>query len=132
MYSPGYLASITINNVTYEDFTSTANWTGTRNVANKTKLGQEFTSNLSLTATSALSVQMHLESTVAAAIEAAFMEKTPITYKFRAGALGTVDFGERTGEAIITEQSYDGEAEGEWNAAMQLIGTGPWAYTAPV
>ena len=131
-FSAGYLASITINGVSYQDFTSSATLSTTRSALDKTKLGQSRNTYLSALGDGTLDVQMHLDSTVAAAIEAAYQSTIPVTWVFRAGALGVADMGQHAGDGIITTRDIAGDADGEWDCALSIQCTGEIAYTAPV
>ncbi len=128
----GYIASITINSVSYEDFTSSATRSATRDALDKTKLGQDRRTYLSGLGDASIDVQMHMDTSVAAAMEAAYEATEPIAYVFRAGALGTTDLGQYAGTGIITDFSIAGDADGEWDASFSLQGSGDYTYTAPV
>jgi len=131
-FSAGYLASITINSVSYEDFTSSATLSTTREALDRTKLGESRVTKTSGLGDGSLDVQLHLDTTVAAAIEAAYQATVPIAFVFRAGALGTTDMGQHTGDAIIVDRSIAGDADGEWDCSLSLECTGDITYTAPV
>ncbi len=131
-FAAGYLASITINGVSYEDFTSSATLSTTRSAIDKTKLGQDRNTYLSGLGDGTLDVQMHLDTTVAAAIEAAYQSTVPVAWVFRAGALGVADMGQHAGNGIITTRDIAGDADGEWDASLSIQSTGEIAYTAPV
>lgn len=131
-FSAGYLASITINGVSYEEFTSSATLSTTRAALDKTKLGQDRNTYLSGLGDGSLEVQMHLDTTVAAAIETAYQSTTPVAWVFRAGALGVADMGQHAGEGIITSRDIVGDADGEWDTSISIQATGDIAYTAPV
>ncbi len=131
-YSAGYLASITINGVSYEDFTSSATLNQTRTALDKTKLGASRNQYLSGLGDGTVDVDMHLETTVAAAIEAAYQSTVPVSFVFRAGALGTADMGQHAGNGIITTRSIVGAADGEWDCSLTIQATGDMTYTAPV
>ena len=131
-FSAGYLASITIGGVSYEDFTSSATLSTTREALDKTKLGQSRVTKLSGLGDGSLDVQMHLDTSVAAAIETAYQATEPVTFVFRAGALGATDMGQHAGNAIIVDRSIAGDADGEWDCSLALECTGDITYTAPV
>lgn len=131
-FAAGYLASITINGVPYQDFTSSATLSTTRNAIDKTKLGQSRNTYLSGLGDATVDVQMHLDTTVAAAIEAAYESTTPVGWVFRAGALGVADMGQHAGNGIITDRSIAGDADGEWDVSLSIQSTGDVDYTAPI
>ena len=131
-FAAGYLASISINGVDYEDFTSSATLSTTRDALDKTKLGQDRRVYLSGLGDGTLSVQLHLDTTIAAALEAAYQATEPVAFVFRAGALGTADMGSHAGTAIIVDRSLDGSADGEWDCSLELQCVSTITYTAPV
>ena len=131
-FAAGYLASISINGVDYEDFSSSATLSTTRSALDKTKLGQDRNTYLSGLGDGTVDVQLHLDTTVAAAIETAYQATDPVAFVFRAGALGTADMGQHAGTGIIVDRSIVGDADGEWDCSMSLQCTGTITYTAPV
>ena len=128
----GYIASISINGVSYEDFTSSATRSATRDALDKTKLGQDRRTYLSGLGDATIDVQMHMDTTVAAAMEAAYEATEPVAYVFRAGALGSTDLGQYSGTGIITDFSIAGDADGEWDASFSLQGSGDYTYTPAI
>ena len=128
----GYLATIRINDVLYSDFANQAQWSGTRAALDKTKLGQDRNTYLPGLGDATVSVQCHADTSLAAAIEAAYELTVPVTYSFRAGAIGEADLGQRDGDAIITNYVYDASADSEWNLQIDLQGTGDYVFTQPV
>lgn len=131
-FAAGYLASISINGVDYEDFSSSATLSTTRSALDKTKLGQDRNTYLSGLGDGTVDVQLHLDTTVAAAIEAAYQATDPVAFVFRAGATGTADMGSHAGTGIIVDRSIVGDADGEWDCTMSVQCTGTITYTAPV
>lgn len=127
----GYLASISVAGVTYSDFASSATFDTTRDALDKTKLGQSRRTYLSALGDASLSVELHADTTLASALEAAYQATEPVTYVFRPGALGTADLGQYSGSAIMTDRSIAGDATGEWDVSVQLQGSGDYVYTQP-
>ena len=132
MIAAGYLATITINGVDYQNFANQASRSASRSTLDKTKLGSDRNQYLPGLGDSSLSVQCHADTSLASAIEAAYESTIPVSYIFRAGALGTADLGQYVGEAIVTDFSYDASADSEWNLQIELQGTGQYNYTQPV
>lgn len=132
MFVAGYIATLTINSVDYQDFTSQATWAGTRDALDRTKLGESRRTYISALGDATIDAQLHLDTAVAAALEAAYEATEPIGYVFRAGALGATDTGQRAGDGIIVDMSIQGDADGEWDVSLSLQGTGPYTYTAPI
>lgn len=128
----GYIASISVNGTSYEDFTSSATRSATRDALDKTKLGQDRRAYTTGLGDSTLDVQMHMDTTVAAAMEAAYEATDPVAYVFRPGALGTNDLGQYAGSGIITDFSIAGDADGEWDSSFTIQGTGDYTYTPAV
>ena len=128
----GYIASITVNGTSLEDFTSSATRSAPRDALDKTKLGQDRRTYTTGLGDATIDVQMHMDTTVAAALEAAYEATVPVAYVFRAGAPGTTDLGQYSGTAIVTDFSIVGDADGEWDSSFALQGTGDYVYTAPV
>ena len=128
----GYIASISVDGTSYENFTSSATRSALRDAIDKTKLGQDRRTYVSGLGDSTIDVQMHMDTTVAAALEAAYESTVPVSYVFRAGALGTNDLGQYAGTAIVTDFSIAGDADGEWDSSFALQGTGDYTYTPPV
>ena len=128
----GYLATISINGVTYSDFANQASRSATHAATDKTKLGSDRVQYLQTLGDSTISVQCHADTSLAAAVVAADESTVPISYALRPGALGTVDLGQFSGDCIMTDYTYDAAADSEWNLNIELQGTGQYVYTQPV
>ncbi len=131
MIAPGYLATITIDSVTYSNFASQASGTFTRDATEKTKLGQARKTYLPTLGDASLSVLCHADSSLYPAIVSAYESKVPVAYVFRPGALAVADLGQYSGEAIVTSMENEAAADSEWNLGIELQGTGDYTYTQP-
>lgn len=130
MMVPGYLASITVSGVTYSDFASSGTLSLSKDAVDKTKLGQRSRTKLATLKDGSIDVQVHMDTALAVAMYDAYEAIDPIVWVFRAGD-ATADLGSRTGDGIVVDTSYVGDADSEWNGTISIELTGDYAWTAP-
>jgi len=128
----GYLATITINGVAYEPYTSDATLSLTRDAIDKTKLGQDRRNYVSGLGDGTVDSTLHLATEFAVAINTAYESTVEVAVLFRPGALGTKDAGQYDGSGIITDFSQQGAADGEWDVSLAVQLSGDVTYTAPI
>jgi len=128
----GYLATITINGVAYEPYTSDATLDLVRDAIDKTKLGNDRRDYVSGLGDGNVDATLHLATEFAVAINVAYESTVAVAVVFRPGALGTKDAGQYGGEGVITSFSQQGTADGEWDVSLSIQMSGALSYTAPV
>ena len=127
----GYLASLSVAGTAIEPFTSSATRSATRATADKTKLGSDRVQLVATLGDATIDAQLHADTTVASALEAAYEATAPIVVVFRPGALGVADLGSYQHDGVIVDMSYTGDADGEWDLSLSIACTGQYVYTEP-
>ena len=131
-FIPGYLSTISVNGNAINVFSSDASLTLVNEVLDKTTLGVPERVFIPGLQTGTMDASMHTDTAGQVEIQAAFVSGVPVTFVFRAGALGTHDAGQYSGDAIITDMTQSGGIDDNWSTTLSLQITGPVAYTAPV
>jgi hypothetical protein len=130
-YIAGYIAEIVVNGTTINPDTSSATYALTRDAMNRTKLGSDRATYIVGLGDATLDAQLHLNTDTAVTLNTAYESTVPVTFIFRPGALGINDAGQYSGEAIITDYSMAGDADGEWDVSLTAQATGAFVYTPP-
>ena len=131
-YIEGYLATITIGGVTYSTYAARAGLSLTQEALQNTHLTDRNHTFLPGLQAGSLSVDLHMATEFAAAVNTANDSRAGLTLVFRPGELGTKDAGQREGSAVIDDFTQEGTGDGEWDITLSLQLTGPAPYTAPV
>ena len=132
-FIPGWETEITINT---EDLTVIGNVIGfTRTRASNPKpiFGSDFRRENTGQGGGTLSANGHCSTEKITALEALYDSNVSVPYTLQMGtAGGDTDGGAWAGELVITELTYDVDAEGEWDWSINATLDGKPAYTPPV
>ena len=131
-YLPGYIATVSVDSVVISDDASDVSYTRSTNAIGSTRLGNPENTYISGLQDATLDATLHMDTGSMAALNAAYEKTVPVAYVVRPGALGVHDVGQWAGTGIITDYSPSGTADGEWDVAITLQGTGSVSYTSPV
>ena len=131
-YLPGYIATVTVDGVVVSDDASDVSYSLTTDAISTQPLGLSDRKYRNGLKDATLSATLHMSTENAAALNAANASTVPVDYVVRPGALGVHDVGQWAGTGIITDYSPSGTADGEWDVAITLQGTGTVTYTSPV
>ena len=131
-YLPGYIATVSVGSVPISDDASDVTYSLTTNAIATQPLGLIDRAYRNGLKDATLSATLHMSTENAAALNAANDATTPVSYVVRPGAVGAFDVGQWAGTGIITSMDPTGSADGEWDVAITLQGTGSVTYTAPV
>jgi hypothetical protein len=130
-YLPGYIATVTLDSVPINEDASDVSYSLTTDAIATQPLGLSDRKYRNGLKDATLSATLHMSTENAAALNAANAKTEPVAYLVRPGALTTHDVGQWTGTGIITDYSPTGSADGEWDVAITVQGTGVVTYTAP-
>ena len=131
-YLPGYIATVTVDGVVVSDDASDVSYSLTTDAISTQPLGLSDRKYRNGLKDATLSATLHMSTENAAALNAANAATEPVAYVVRPGALGVHDVGQWAGTGIITDYSPSGSADGEWDVAITLQGSGAVTYTSPV
>ncbi len=123
-YLPGYVATITIAGVPVNDDASDVTYSLITDAIGKTPLGQTNRVYVNGLQDATLTATLHMSTENANALAAAQASTVPVAYVVRPGSLGALDVGQWSGVGIITAYDPTGSAEGEWDVAITLQGSG--------
>ena len=130
-FIPGYLSTFSVNGSAINIYASDGSFSQTNEVLDKTTLGSPERVFITGLQSGTLDVTMHLDTTGAQELYAAFAATTPVAFVWRAGALGTHDSGQDSGNCILTDLTENGAVDDNFSITMSAQVTGPVARTTP-
>jgi len=129
---PGYVATITVSGVAYHPTTNTASLTQSADIMDKTKLGQRRRTKLRGLGDASFTLGLHMDTDTMAAMMAAYESIDAVPVVMRPGALGEFDVGQWAGDGFVSNMTWDGTADGEFDVGMDIDMTNGYVYTQPV
>ena len=132
-YISGYLADITVDGQTLDEFGNSAVLAKTRTVTEKPAFGVTDVGAVPGQSRTTLAVEGHADPEIVAAMDAAFEKSEGVAFTFQIGEQGgDTDAGSYTGEGFMSAWTpADADADGQISFSFELMANGAVPYVAP-
>jgi hypothetical protein len=131
-YTPGYIASISINGTQVEADAENCVLTQLTNVIPKNTLGVPDEQYIPGLKGGTFSTTLHMNTTEMAALVAANASTVAVPFVVRAGSLGTYDNGSDAFNGSITSFEKSGSFDDNWSVDLSVQISGAVTYTPPI
>ena len=132
-YISGFLADITVDSQTLDEFGNTAVLAKTRTVTEKPAFGVTDVGAVAGQSRTSLAVEGHATPVIVEAMDAAYEQGSGVGFTFQIGEQGgDTDAGAYAGEGIMSAWTpADADADGQISFSFEIMANGPVPYTAP-
>ncbi len=131
-YTPGYIASVSINGTSVEQDAENCVLTKSTNTIPKNTLGVPDETFINGLKGGSFACTLPMNTTEMVALEAANDATAPVPFIVRPGALGTYDNGSDAFDGIITSFEKTGGFDTNWQVSIDVTISGAVTFTAPV
>jgi predicted secreted protein len=131
-FIPGYMTDITIGTDDLTLIGSVVSFSDDQGAVPKPTFGTRYRRTVQGQGSYTISVEGHLAAEEAATLWALRATEGTVAWTIGVGTVGeATDAGQVDGDAVITNMTWNADAEGNWAWSMTLEGDGAPAYTPP-